>query len=455
MKKSKVKTNRIILVHGTFSNRKERDAGLMNKPWYQPGSMFRRYLRSSIRQCDSATEIEAFEWSGRNSVTERYQASTRLKMRIEELKTVGRIGRIIVICHSHGGTIAADAIERTRHKDQVFLCCIATPFIKVIDHEDKSDAPTWTFQLFVGLLAAIILHFDFVPKIVVALESIGINRLPYVSEVLLFTFIFAPATKFADWLNVRLYNGFFRRSAAERNAFKSVSTLTFEKSDAYVRDTPTSEALCIREPSDEASGLLSSSVFLHTIANWFLIPTSIFFLILPLLMLVEGFGGIHLASGRLFFFVSAVTISCLLLLFLSRRPFGSEFYDLKLRYELDVSNGPSSSFLTRELLVPAKRLPDQTIIRGIEIREPGSKNYRNADHLEVNHIVDLLEHRDTEFFEIPEGKTERFERFNVDGYHYRIHIIKFFKPLRHSSHQRTDICRMVGLWVNSTIAEHP
>ena len=87
----------ITLVHGTFARRAR---------WIRPGSKIFLHLRRA------GYEVEAFQWSGRNSFRARSRAADQLRLRLEENASRRPGLRQIVIAHSHGGNVALLATSR-------------------------------------------------------------------------------------------------------------------------------------------------------------------------------------------------------------------------------------------------------------------------------------------------------------------------------------------------------
>ena len=98
----------VIFVHGTFAgDRSGRDEG---ERWWQRGSKtwswFQEHLPTGIVLPDESMHL--FHWSGNNSQTERFAASTKLLAQLIHLEREGR--RYHLVGHSHGGSIIWEAL---------------------------------------------------------------------------------------------------------------------------------------------------------------------------------------------------------------------------------------------------------------------------------------------------------------------------------------------------------
>ena len=116
---------KVITIHGTNAGA-ESDHG---DEWWQKGSPFQTKLAERI---DDRLEFEPFHWSGDNSETERREAGAALakKLRKED-------DPVIVIGHSHGGSVALHALfllflKNPKKAMEIFrsLVTVGTPMIR-------------------------------------------------------------------------------------------------------------------------------------------------------------------------------------------------------------------------------------------------------------------------------------------------------------------------------------
>ena len=154
----------LVLVHGTWGR------GFF--PKISPSSKMRRWFEKNsafysqiIRTIGSRPfSIEAFSWSGSNSILARKRASLDLARLIDERIEAG-VTNIIAIGHSHGGNVIVDAIPFTKHKCcRLTIITLATPFLSFADKvQSASEASLYYIGYFVSIsLACGLLHlFDF------------------------------------------------------------------------------------------------------------------------------------------------------------------------------------------------------------------------------------------------------------------------------------------------------
>jgi len=109
------------------------------------------------------TEFECFRWSGANSFRERSAAARRLADRLEELACSQGDRQIYLIAHSHGGSVAIEALARVPGQvvgDAICgLVCGATPFI-IKGRSEPARAIASGFAPALGIFVAL-LHLWF------------------------------------------------------------------------------------------------------------------------------------------------------------------------------------------------------------------------------------------------------------------------------------------------------
>jgi pimeloyl-ACP methyl ester carboxylesterase len=105
-----------IIVHGTWAAKRH---------WYQPGGDFFETLQKRIGTSDS---LHSFVWSGAYQETERVKAGAELAALITKL--CRQRFRIVLIAHSHGGTVAFRAVEQLKEGCIDVLFLLGTPLRK-------------------------------------------------------------------------------------------------------------------------------------------------------------------------------------------------------------------------------------------------------------------------------------------------------------------------------------
>ena len=116
--------------YGPFRHRRKPGA----KPaWFEEGSAVRQAFEENA---NVPIEFRIFLWSGKNSHTDRRQASSALYDHLQEALEERPDTRHVVIAHSHGGTVAARCLASKSHRPYNIpwtpriksLICIASPF---------------------------------------------------------------------------------------------------------------------------------------------------------------------------------------------------------------------------------------------------------------------------------------------------------------------------------------
>jgi len=109
----------ITLVHGTFAK---------GAPWTLGGSSLRNAL---LKGLGSDTNIQNFEWSGKNTHKARLSAGKDLASFLERTGASHPDSRHVVIAHSHGGNVALYARKQTSARVSLaHIVCLATPFLR-------------------------------------------------------------------------------------------------------------------------------------------------------------------------------------------------------------------------------------------------------------------------------------------------------------------------------------
>jgi pimeloyl-ACP methyl ester carboxylesterase len=148
----------IVTIHGTFASGPEQ-----GEAWWQLGSNFGRTLTELVLPEDGLVEQVPFVWDGANTEVARRSAGADLLKKLVKLETAGR--RYILIGHSHGGSVIANALlDAAQARRELPLLSrwitIGTPFI-------STRKGGWSFSLLsdlekvlvVALVLAAILFF--------------------------------------------------------------------------------------------------------------------------------------------------------------------------------------------------------------------------------------------------------------------------------------------------------
>lgn len=112
----------ITLVHGTWARRAK---------WIQPDSALARYLSDNVAGPVHVT-TPPFTWSGSNRLSARLKAAENLRRHLLDQVRDHPNDAHYVIGHSHGGSVAAYAIQDCEDlRVRVRLICLSTPFLQL------------------------------------------------------------------------------------------------------------------------------------------------------------------------------------------------------------------------------------------------------------------------------------------------------------------------------------
>jgi Lipase (class 3) len=125
----------VTIVHGTWARLRVPFYG--NPLWFEQGSPFVEDLRANLSALGIQAEIDAFLWSGANSLFARIDASRNLARRIERRAEKSPDVRQVIVGHSHGGTVALLSLRALLPNVQPIVVTLATPFMEIIN-----SAPT-------------------------------------------------------------------------------------------------------------------------------------------------------------------------------------------------------------------------------------------------------------------------------------------------------------------------
>jgi uncharacterized membrane protein len=107
----------VTLVHGTFAPK---------AAWTRDGSPLRAALKEALGNVTFVTH----DWSGKNTLEERLSEADKLADELCFQQRIFPEAKRIVVGHSHGGSMAAYALERLQPGCYVSgIICLATPFI--------------------------------------------------------------------------------------------------------------------------------------------------------------------------------------------------------------------------------------------------------------------------------------------------------------------------------------
>jgi len=130
---------KIILVHGTWGrgfNPESKSLRTQTSPaeprWFEMGSKFYSALASALTGLVTAADLNAFPWSGANSIEERRSAAARLAKILDDSVAAAPEAPHFIIAHSHGGNLALDAREAMLGSPlNVHILTMATPFLSI------------------------------------------------------------------------------------------------------------------------------------------------------------------------------------------------------------------------------------------------------------------------------------------------------------------------------------
>jgi len=130
---------KVILVHGTWGrgfNPESKSLPTQTAPaeprWFEMGSKFYSALASALTGLVTAADLNAFLWSGANSIEERRSAAARLAKILDDSVAAAPEAPHFIIAHSHGGNLALDAREAMLgSRLNVHILTMATPFLSI------------------------------------------------------------------------------------------------------------------------------------------------------------------------------------------------------------------------------------------------------------------------------------------------------------------------------------
>lgn len=222
----------LTLVHGTFATRAK---------WVHDGSTLRSQI---MKRLGKNVLFVPFHWSGKNSVTARDVAASRLGQEVSDLHRTYPNSPLFIIGHSHGGNVAARAAEYCG--EQVHgVVSLSTPFI--VAEQREFGVKEKHFLLAVTVATAVTTLY------MSGVRSIHPGLLPWMMSCL------------AVGIAIAIFETLFRKLKAHSKAVARKTQLNGVPS-----------MLVIRSTGDEASTLLIAMQFAsHFLARTFGILSSV------------------------------------------------------------------------------------------------------------------------------------------------------------------------------------
>jgi pimeloyl-ACP methyl ester carboxylesterase len=110
-----------VLIHGTYAK---------GAAWTKGGSPIRKTIEEACLEKKAVAEFVTVEWSGKNTISDRIRAAETLMTVIKQLRYAEPLNKIVLIGHSHGGSIISYYLRRfgldTPVDGAIFL---STPFL--------------------------------------------------------------------------------------------------------------------------------------------------------------------------------------------------------------------------------------------------------------------------------------------------------------------------------------
>ncbi len=159
----------VHLVHGTWPFGPFRRSSADKKAWFENGSAVRKSIESQVN-CE--VHFREFRWSGRNSFSARRTASTAFDNHLDKSLRESPETMHIIIAHSHGGTVAAEAIASRslwmRGECRIkALVCLATPFAYLSPISGRDE---FLFFSATGSIITALIAIAFIPGWIAAPE---------------------------------------------------------------------------------------------------------------------------------------------------------------------------------------------------------------------------------------------------------------------------------------------
>jgi hypothetical protein len=110
----------VVVLHGTAAR---------NAPWTRPGSAMHRAVMGQMEAAGQACAWYRLGWTGENTVADRLVAIRALCVLLHQVFEAQPTRNVVLLGHSHGGSIAFKAAETFAHAPGLRVATLATPFI--------------------------------------------------------------------------------------------------------------------------------------------------------------------------------------------------------------------------------------------------------------------------------------------------------------------------------------
>jgi hypothetical protein len=120
----------LISVHGTWPNGFVRRKGQSRSRWDRANSPIIEHMTQVLAGRFADVRFHQFTWSGANRISDRAAASVLLRDLLTEWTNDG--WQVMLVCHSHGGNVAADALRLAGLGEEATLLCLGTPFLTYV-----------------------------------------------------------------------------------------------------------------------------------------------------------------------------------------------------------------------------------------------------------------------------------------------------------------------------------
>jgi hypothetical protein len=249
----------ITLVHGTWPR------GIIARKgplcWFDDGSSFRKLLSKALNEKDIFHDINAFNWSGKNSIWDRHEAASQLADVLAEKRGMHQDARQLVIAHSHGGNLALRALSElasdtpSTEVRKPLLVTMATPFVEV-------------FPAHAGL--SIIITRWLISAVVMVGIIFTVAGLGRIGPGWIYPWLVVVSAVAACAMFVYQWGGSFSRGAKREEIVRKLADATRLKSDGAAG------LLVLRAIDDEASLTIAFGAILNRIIprmNYILLAT--------------------------------------------------------------------------------------------------------------------------------------------------------------------------------------
>lgn len=239
----------IILVHGTFG---------WFSSWLSVGSP----LRNAVSDCLGAHVcIQRVKWSGWNSFRARRNGAANLKKKIMANRATWPNAKQLVIAHSHGGTLAYESLGDPQCAAGADgLICMATPFLMMT----KYRLPSWSPYLrrsynLAGVAAVMVSMIVLYQQLIAQHISQGWRAAIQKEWQDMAYFMYQSSFGFSIWLIIlACLSGLVVWAFAGLRRLVNHYEQVVKKATA-TRPYPAEKILLLRQPGDEAAGVIAGS----------------------------------------------------------------------------------------------------------------------------------------------------------------------------------------------------